>query len=177
MSLDFWDSIDRLDINDLTQVIRQVENENNTSQDTTLYSQKSIKQVRSVKKVSQGMIQLLKDHIQQKYAKTKKSTREQELKDKNEHDKSPVEENIMDTEIIDQSDNFTTVGGLIKGKFSTDDHKSPLCTAKQALRDQILKIKYQKETKSNNTESSALHTSVREDSPMVFTQGRLTYDL
>ena len=133
--------------------------------------------MRAVKKVSEGTIQLLKDHIQQKYAKNRNYTREVDKKDKQEGDMSSVEKIIIDNEIIDQSDNFSTVGSLIKGKFRTNDNKLPSHTAKQALRDHILKIKYEKELQSENKKSSALDTSVKEESHMVFTQGRLTYDL
>ena len=186
VSLDFWDSIERLDVNDLSQVIQQVEYENNQDkqiesndnqeQQPVWYPQEPKKQVKAVKKVSEGTIQLLKDHIQQKYAKNRNYTREVDKKDKQEGEMSSVEKIIIDNEIIDQSDNFSTVGSLIKGKFRTNDNKLPSRTAKQALRDHILKIKYEKELQSENKKSSALDTSVKEESHMVFTRGRLTYD-
>ena len=94
-----------------------MESENNSDGCKVTDLPDPVQEVRPVEKVSQGTIQLLKDHIQHKYTKNCMTTRGPELVDRNKHDTKLVDRNKDDTRLIAQSDNFATVGELIKGKF------------------------------------------------------------
>ena len=151
---DFWNKLDTLNIQEIVKVIAAVESESSSKPDKSekveIVQMEAAHPPHIQRKANAGTIALLRDHIKNKYAKNK------HLQALNEADEA----------IIQKSDNFQNVGCLIKGKFSKQDKGDKCLSAKQALRDHILRIK---KTKTGETSVPCGTTDSEDKVPRLFT--------